>query len=62
MNRIKIILISVGIGIFMVLGTLLIVRFLFTEEDSWICKNGEWVKHGQPLAPKPNTLCDEKKD
>ncbi|MFA5128478.1 MAG: GerMN domain-containing protein [Patescibacteria group bacterium] len=32
------------------------VRF-FSEEDSWICENGEWVKHGNPSAAKPNEGC-----
>lgn len=27
-------------------------------EDGWICKEGMWVKHGMPLAPMPETLCN----
>lgn len=30
---------------------------LLSGEDSWICTNGEWVKHGAPSAPKPTTAC-----
>lgn len=32
-------------------------------EDSWICEDGEWVKHGVPSAPKPDKACpkDSKK-
>lgn len=30
---------------------------LLTGEDSWICVNGEWVKHGNPSAPMPNSGC-----
>jgi len=26
-------------------------------EDNWICQNGEWVKHGNPSAPKPTIPC-----
>jgi len=26
-------------------------------EDTWICVEGEWVKHGVPSAPKPETPC-----
>jgi len=33
----------------------------FSGEDSWICDNGEWVKHGNPSASKPTTLCPEAK-
>jgi len=34
----------------------LAVRF-FSGEDDWICKNGEWIKHGNPSAEKPTTEC-----
>lgn len=31
-----------------------IARFLLGgSEDEWICINGSWAKHGNPLAPKP---------
>jgi hypothetical protein len=33
------------------------IRFLSGDEDTWICDNGEWVKHGNPSAPKPLTEC-----
>jgi uncharacterized membrane protein len=32
------------------------LRF-FSGEDDWICKNGQWVKHGNPSASMPITLC-----
>jgi uncharacterized membrane protein len=32
------------------------MRFL-SGEDNWICKNGEWVKHGNPSYPAPQTIC-----
>ncbi|MFH0892590.1 MAG: GerMN domain-containing protein [Candidatus Falkowbacteria bacterium] len=28
-------------------------------EDSWICSDGQWVKHGQPDGEKPMTPCGE---
>ena len=31
-------------------------------EDDWICRDGEWVKHGVPSAPKPTEPCGPKKD
>jgi hypothetical protein len=34
----------------------LIFRFL-TLEDSWICKNGTWQKHGNPSAAMPSGRC-----
>jgi hypothetical protein len=36
------------------------LRFL-SGEDNWICRNGEWVKHGNPSAPKPTESCGAKK-
>jgi uncharacterized membrane protein len=29
----------------------------FSGEDDWICRDGQWVKHGQPAAPMPTTPC-----
>ena len=28
-----------------------------TGEDNWICKDGKWVKHGNPSAAKPAIPC-----
>lgn len=36
--------------------------FLGGAEDYWFCKNNEWQKHGQPMAPIPNYSCEEKED
>ena len=34
------------------------IRFIIGGgEDSWICVDGQWVKHGQPSAPMPETEC-----
>lgn len=43
---------------------LLAIRFLSGPEDNWICQNGSWVKHGQPVGEAPTTACPgyEKKD
>lgn len=32
---------------------------LFTNEDSWICQNGQWIKHGNPSAPMPTSGCGD---
>jgi len=43
-------------GIFLViLATLSIIKGL--NEDSWICSESGWVKHGNPDALKPVTPC-----
>lgn len=42
---------------------LFVARFLFGgSEDSWICSGGQWVKHGKPSAPMPQTGCGDVKD
>ncbi len=38
-----------GIGFVLVRG----------QEDTWICVNGEWIKHGNPSAQKPEKPCGE---
>lgn len=30
---------------------------LMTPEDTWLCVDGAWVKHGNPSAPMPQTGC-----
>lgn len=38
-------------------------RFLFGgDEDTWICSEGQWVKHGNPSASMPQTDCGDVKD
>ncbi len=32
---------------------------LWYPENTWICKNGEWVKHGHPSAPMPSYPCEK---
>lgn len=26
-------------------------------EDSWMCSDGQWVKHGNPSLPMPTSEC-----
>ena len=36
----------------------LTVRYYSGPEDTWLCQNGQWVAHGTPSTPKPDsTLC-----
>lgn len=49
-------LVVVGMGM---VGLLSGRLFFGGEEDSWICSNGEWVKHGSPSDPMPQTGCGE---
>ena len=53
MKKIFLIIILLIAGIFS-------LRFLFGgNEDTWICENGQWIKHGNPSAPKPTGGCGE---
>lgn len=36
--------------------SIIVLRFI-SPEDIWLCQKEEWVKHGNPSTPKPNTLC-----
>jgi len=39
---------------------ILTLRFLFGgSEDSWICDNNQWIKHGFPKDPPPQTGCNQ---
>ncbi|NMC51712.1 DUF333 domain-containing protein [Candidatus Kuenenbacteria bacterium] len=37
-------------------GVLFVIR---GNEDGWLCVNGVWVKHGNPEAPMPTSVCGE---
>ncbi|MFA4834290.1 MAG: GerMN domain-containing protein [Patescibacteria group bacterium] len=53
-------LIILGI-IILFLTIIFSLRFIIGgPEDTWLCANGEWVKHGAPSAPRPAGLCGEK--
>jgi hypothetical protein len=42
----------------LVLFLLLIAAIrLFSGEDTWVCSEGQWVKHGHPSEPQPSTSC-----
>lgn len=39
-------------------AVLMVLRFVVGgSEDTWICVDGQWVKHGVPYAPKPQIPC-----
>jgi len=49
-KKIIILLFVIALGIF---------AFFRFQEDTWLCVDGEWVKHGNPSAPMPETGCGE---
>jgi len=46
---------------FIVIIILLVLAFVMVifraNEDAWICKDGAWVKHGNPSAAMPEEPC-----
>lgn len=47
------------IGIILILVVIWMgIRFILGgPEDDWICVDNQWVKHGNPRAPKPTGSC-----
>lgn len=46
--------------VFVLVGIVLVLRFVFGgSEDTWICQNGAWVKHGHPSQPQPVIPCEK---
>ena len=49
----------------LLLGVLVIMFVIFPHlgaqflsgEDGWICQDGEWVKHGNPVGSAPTVPC-----
>jgi len=52
---------DIFIGLLLILlagASFLALRFfLGGEEDTWLCVNNQWVKHGNPAAPMPTEGC-----
>jgi len=40
-----------------VLVVVFLALLLRGEEDTWLCQNGQWVRHGNPSAPAPTGTC-----
>lgn len=45
--------------ILVIVAGLVVASLLRGEEDTWLCENGQWVKHGQPSAAQPTTGCGQ---
>lgn len=57
-NKVAIVIALVFVAIILAISG---IRF-FSGEDSWICVDGQWVKHGHPESPAPATGCGENKN
>src|SRR4030042_2090724 len=54
--------ISIIIGILVFALVIFVVAArLLTDEDTWLCQDGQWIKHGQPSAAMPTQPCGEVK-
>lgn len=47
----------VAIIIILLVAAIIFSLRLLTGEDSWICVNGEWIKHGNPSSLMPESGC-----
>lgn len=53
-------IINLTIGVFLILVVFVVgVRFFGGDEDTWLCDDGQWVSHGNPSAPMPDSGCGE---
>ncbi len=51
---------KVLVAVFVLIGAVLVLRFVLGgNEDTWICQNGAWVKHGNPSQPQPVIPCEK---
>ena len=47
--------------IILLIVVLVLAIKVLSNEDDWICDDGEWIKHGVPNAEKPEGYCVEGK-
>jgi uncharacterized protein len=36
-----------------------VLVFIRSDEDTWLCQNNQWVKHGNPSASRPVEGCGQ---
>lgn len=56
-EAVKLLMYTVGWLVILAALVFVFLMFLRGDEDTWLCQNGQWVKHGQPSAPQPTTQC-----
>ncbi|MFA5076025.1 MAG: hypothetical protein WC480_01260 [Patescibacteria group bacterium] len=40
-----------------VVGVIFLRFWLGGPEDTWLCNNGQWIRHGNPSEPQPTKPC-----
>jgi hypothetical protein len=48
---------TIFLAILVVLALMVVGIRVFTPEDTWICENGSWQKHGNPSVEIPQGVC-----
>lgn len=56
-KQVQITIIILAIIVVLALGTIAYLKF--STEDSWLCQNGQWIRHGNPSDSMPTTGCGE---
>lgn len=57
LSRKNVLIIIFGI-VFIGIILIFTLRFIIGgDEDTWICVNNQWVKHGNPSSPSPKEGC-----
>lgn len=47
------------VALFIIIFLAVSAARLFTGEDTWICKDGQWIKHGNPKSSMPTKPCQK---
>lgn len=45
------------IGLIAAVVLIIILLRILGSEDTWICQDGKWIKHGSPKGPMPTEIC-----
>lgn len=48
---------AAGFVTVLVIAVIFMLRVLSGPEDSWICQDGRWVRHGNPASNMPSSQC-----
>lgn len=56
-EAVKLLMYTVGWLVIIAVVAFVFLMFIRGDEDTWLCQNGQWVKHGQSSAPQPTTQC-----
>ncbi len=54
MNKKILIIVS---GLVLTAVVIVVALLLRGDEDTWLCQDGQWVRHGNPSAPMPTSGC-----